>query len=281
MPNRVIRPWLDSEAINSLSDAGEVFFVRLIMCVDDFGRFYGSPQLLKSYMYPLKNMRASDISRLIAMCVKAGVIAEYEHEGKRYLQIIKFKQRLRKQKSIFPAPPQDILEKCKLEEKSSDESTSTGRQLSANRPTIDRQLTDKRPTIDRQSTVNCPPEEEVEDETENKTDSDKSSSVTPEPGKPGSPGRRNAAEHLFFDYDGDRKIHGITPELLEYWREMYPALDIEAELKKASAWLDGNRKNRKTDLKRFIVNWFNKAQDRAPRVPDQQKPQPPTSGWGI
>ena len=62
---------------------------------------------------------------------------------------------------------------------------------------------------------------------------------------------------------------------------MYPALDIEAELKKASAWLDGNRKNRKTDLKRFIVNWFNKAQDRAPRVPDQQKPQPPTSGWGI
>ena len=282
MPNRIIRPWLDSEAINSLSDAGEVFFVRLIMCVDDFGRFYGSPQLLKSYMYPLKNMRASDISRLIAMCVKAGVIAEYEHEGKRYIQIIKFKQRLRKQKSIFPAPPPEILEKCKLEEQSSDESTSNDRQLSANRPTVDRQLTDKRPTIDRQSTANCPPEEEVEEETENKMDSDiKSSSITPEPGNPGNPGRRNAAERLFFDYTGDRKIHGITPELLSYWREMYPALDVEAELKKASTWLDGNRKNRKTNLKRFLVNWLNKAQDRAPRRSPEEDTPSEHQGWDI
>lgn len=271
MPNRILRPWLDSEAMNSLSDAAEVFFVRLIMCVDDFGRFYGSPQLLKSYLYPMKNMRISDISRLIAACVKAGVIADYEHEGKSYLQIVKFKQRLRKQKSIFPAPPQAILAKCKLEEQSTDESTSTGRQLSANRPTIDRQLTDKRPTIDRQSTVNCPPEEEVEEETEIKMDSDKSSSITPEPGKPGNPGRRNAV-HLFFDYTGDCKIHGVTPELLAYWREMYPALDIEAELQKASAWLDGNRKNRKSDLKRFLVNWFNRSQDRAPRVAGANHP---------
>ena len=271
MPNRILRPWLDSEAMNSLSDAAEVFFVRLIMCVDDFGRFYGSPQLLKSYLYPMKNMRISDISRLIAACVKAGVIADYEHEGKSYLQIVKFKQRLRKQKSIFPAPPPAILAKCKLEEQSTDESTSTGRQLSANRPTIDRQLTDKRPTIDRQSTVNCPPEEEVEEETEIKMDSDKSSSITPEPGKPGNPGRRNAV-HLFFDYTGDCKIHGVTPELLAYWREMYPALDIEAELQKASAWLDGNRKNRKSDLKRFLVNWFNRSQDRAPRVAGANHP---------
>jgi len=271
MPNRILRPWLDSEAMNSLSDAAEVFFVRLIMCVDDFGRFYGSPQLLKSYLYPMKNMRISDISRLIAACVKAGVIADYEHEGKRYLQIVKFKQRLRKQKSIFPAPPPAILAKCKLEEQSTDESTSTGRQLSANRPTIDRQLTDKRPTIVRQSTDNCPPEEEVEEETEIKMDSDKSSSITPEPGKPGNPGRRNAV-HLFFDYTGDCKIHGVTPELLAYWREMYPALDIEAELQKASAWLDGNRKNRKSDLKRFLVNWFNRSQDRAPRVAGANHP---------
>jgi hypothetical protein len=281
MPNRILRPWLDSEAVNSLSAEGEVFFVRLIMCVDDFGRFYGSPQLLKSYLYPLKNMRVSDISRLIAACVKAGVIADYEHDGKRYLQIIKFKQRLRKQKSIFPAPPRDILEKCKLEEQSNDESTSTGRQLSANRPTIDRQLTDKRPTIVRQSTDTCPPEEEVEEETENKMDSDKSSSITPEPGRPGGPGRRNAAERLFFDYDGDRKIHGITPELLAYWREMYPALDVESELKKASTWLDGNRRNRKTDLKRFLVNWLNKAQDRAPRRLPEEDTQTEHQGWDI
>ena len=75
MPNRILRPWVDSEAVNSLTEAGEVFFIRLIMCADDYGRFYGSPQLLKSYLYPLKDKRVADISRLIAECVKAGLIA--------------------------------------------------------------------------------------------------------------------------------------------------------------------------------------------------------------
>ena len=277
MPNRVLRPWLDSEAVNSLTDQAEVFFVRLIQGADDFGRFHGSPMLLKSLLYPLKNKRAADMPRLVAACEKAGLIASYEVKGKRYIQILKFRQRLRKMKSDFPVPPPEILALCE------DDKATDDKQLPDNRPTIDRQTTVNRPSNDRQTSDNCPPEEEVEDEAENKTDSDiKSSSVTPEPGNPGSPGRRNAEKaHLFFDYEGDSRIHGVTPELLAYWREMYPAIDVEAELKAASAWLDANRKNRKTDIKRFVVNWLKRTQDRAPRVHDQPKPQTTTNGWGI
>lgn len=101
---------------------------------------------------------------------------------------------------------------------------------------------------------------------ENKEDQNSSevpsSEFTLEPEISGSPGRRKP-EKIFFDYDGDSKLHGITPEQIAYWQEMYPALDVEAELKKASSWLDGNRKNRKTDVKRYLVNWLSRAQDRA------------------
>ena len=123
MPNRILRPWTDSEAVNSLSDAAEVFFVRLIQCADDYGRFYGTPMLLKSYLFPLKDKRVADISRWIAECAKAGLIADYEVSGKRFIEIRNFKQQTRS-KSKFPSPPsghianaKQMLSKCSADAK--------------------------------------------------------------------------------------------------------------------------------------------------------------------
>lgn len=94
--------------------------------------------------------------------------------------------------------------------------------------------------------------------------SDDKSTPSPEPEKSGSPGAAAVkGKKIFFDYDGDGKIHGITSEQLERWREMFPALDVNAELRAASAWLDGNRKNRKTDVRRFLTNWLIRHQDSA------------------
>ena len=105
------------------------------------------------------------------------------------------------------------------------------------------------------------------------TDSDNklSSSVTPEPENSGNPVKRKV-EKIFFDYGGDCKIHGIDQPQLDRWKENFPAVDVKAELKKMSAWLDANRKNRKKDVKRFIVNWLSKTQDRAPRVQEEHEP---------
>jgi len=90
-------------------------------------------------------------------------------------------------------------------------------------------------------------------------------SFSPEPEKSGSPGKPKA-EKIFFDYFGDGKLHGITEQQLDLWKENFPAIDVERELKSASAWLDANRKNRKSDVKRFLVAWLNRAQDRAPCI---------------
>jgi len=227
MPNRILRPWLDSEAVNSLDNAAEVFFVRLIMVADDFGRFYGSPKLLCSYLYPLRDIRVSDISRQIAACVKAGLIADYEVAGKRYLQIKNFGQRTRTMKSKFP-PPNDghMTVICQ---------------------TDDGQLTATR--------------RETETETYNSSDVP-SSEFCLEPENSGDP-VTTKKEKIFFDYEGDARLHGITQEQIDYWQERCPALDVEDEIKKAELWLDSNRKNRKSDVKRFLSNWLSRAQDRA------------------
>ncbi len=109
MPNRVLRDWTDSERVNELSVHAERFFTRLIMKVDDFGRFTANVKLLKANLFPLltDSIRETDISRWAAECEKAGLIVVYEVQSKPYVQINSFKQRLRQAVEKYPPPPND------------------------------------------------------------------------------------------------------------------------------------------------------------------------------
>ena len=82
-----------------------------------------------------------------------------------------------------------------------------------------------------------------------------------------APGRRKNPEKIRFDYDGDARLHGVTPEQLAVWKENFPAIDVQEELCKATVWLDANRKQRKHDVKRFLASWLARAQDRAKAPP--------------
>lgn len=113
-------------------------------------------------------------------------------------------------------------------------------------------------------------------------DMDMEDSISPEPETSGNPGPRSKPKIIYFDYEGDAKIQGITSEQIALWKENFPAINVDQELGSASAWLDANRKNRKSDVKRFLVNWLNRAQDRAPKVPNQQPPNGNSEGkWEI
>ena len=106
MPIRMLRDWTDSERVNALSAAAEVFFVRLIMKADDYGCFHGNERLVKSLLFPLKDgTRDAEVVRWIAECVKSGLIRVYESEGKKYLHILNFGQRMKASRRKFPAPP--------------------------------------------------------------------------------------------------------------------------------------------------------------------------------
>jgi hypothetical protein len=118
LPNRILRDWTDSGRIDLLTAEGERFFTRLIMKVDDFGRFYAEPRRLRSACFPLKDsIRDADISRWLAECEKAGVVCCYEATGCRYVCVLRFNQRLRAMKERFPRPPDDLTVTCQSDDR--------------------------------------------------------------------------------------------------------------------------------------------------------------------
>jgi hypothetical protein len=111
MPNRILRDWTDSETIDQLDVHTERFFTRLIMKVDDFGRYSANHKLLKSNLFPLRSdIRETDISRWITACVNSGLIVTYHVASKDYLQINNFKQVLRQKSAKYPSPDECLAD---------------------------------------------------------------------------------------------------------------------------------------------------------------------------
>lgn len=104
MPNRVLRDWTCSELIDALSTDAEVFLTRLIMKADDFGCYHGNPKLVKSALYPLRDLTDAKILKLIKELTDKEIVQCYTVKSKKYLKINDFRQRLRKMKSNFPQP---------------------------------------------------------------------------------------------------------------------------------------------------------------------------------
>jgi hypothetical protein len=105
MGNRLLRSGiLDSDKVNSLGWAAEVFFRRLMSVADDFGRYDGRVSMLRSYLYPVKleDVSIEDVTMWLKECVDAKVIQLYTVDGKPYLEILNFGQKLRAKKSKYP-----------------------------------------------------------------------------------------------------------------------------------------------------------------------------------
>lgn len=61
----------------------------------------------------------------------------------------------------------------------------------------------------------------------------------------------------------DERIAGITDAMRDRWSRAYPGVNFDREIAKAEAWLAGPPRRRKTDLARFLGNWFSKAEPEA------------------
>lgn len=61
----------------------------------------------------------------------------------------------------------------------------------------------------------------------------------------------------------DRSFYDVPLDKFALWRETYPAVDVEQELRRMTAWLDSNPTKRKTrrGIERFINNWLVRTQD--------------------
>lgn len=106
MPSRLLREGiLTSDRVDQLDNAAEVFYRRLMSKVDDHGLYDARPSILRSSLYPLRvdRVREADITRWIAACEKAGVIALYQHDGKPYLQMLDTRWQARSEPK-YPIP---------------------------------------------------------------------------------------------------------------------------------------------------------------------------------
>lgn len=56
----------------------------------------------------------------------------------------------------------------------------------------------------------------------------------------------------------------VTPEDVDHWSELYPAVDVTQELRKMAGWLESNPRKRKTPkgIRQFITGWLAREQDK-------------------
>lgn len=112
MPNRILKESIrTSPEIDQLNYFQECMFYRLIVSADDFGRYYGDPVLLKSFLFPRKeDVKAAEIDEALQIMNKLGLITLYlDAKGDRYLFFTSWKkhQQQRSNKSKFPDPVQN------------------------------------------------------------------------------------------------------------------------------------------------------------------------------
>ena len=72
MPTRILREGIvTSEAVNRLSHESELFYRRLMSVLDDYGRYFAHPSILRAACYPLQLDRVSeaDVQRMLSECV--------------------------------------------------------------------------------------------------------------------------------------------------------------------------------------------------------------------
>ena len=62
----------------------------------------------------------------------------------------------------------------------------------------------------------------------------------------------------------DKSEYGVSVDDVEDYKELYPAVDVEQQLRNMKGWCDANPTKRKTKsgIKRFINSWLSKEQDR-------------------
>ena len=242
MPNRILKESIcSSDTIDGLSWFEEVFFYRLIVNCDDFGRFDARPAVLKARLFPLKErITLKDVSNALSKLADIGIVRLYECDSKPYLYLPTWRvhQTPRAAKSKFPSPDEHL--------KSSEINCN---QLQANAPVF---VFDNRDTIfdNRESRID--------------------SSAEPENPPP-------AQDVLITLQLNTGEEYPILRSYADEMQKLYPAADVFQSLQEMKAWLINNpeRRKTKTGIKRFINFWLSKEQNKPKNASKFAKKQAP------
>lgn len=89
----------------------------------------------------------------------------------------------------------------------------------------------------------------------------------------GEKSKDSSPQAVIFLILNDHSMYAVTQEDIDHYSELYPAVDVLAELRKMCGWLESKPANRKTrtGIKSFITRWLGKAQDQAAAKPAPKK----------
>jgi len=109
MPNRILKEAICTSAdIAALSVHAERFWYRLIVQVDDFGRYDGRPAVIRARCFPLNlsSVSESDVVSWAGECIAQGMIEVYRVEDRPYIQLTAWEkhQQRRAKVSKYPDP---------------------------------------------------------------------------------------------------------------------------------------------------------------------------------
>lgn len=114
MSNRILKESIcRSEEIDSLTWFEEVLFYRLMVNCDDYGRFDGREKVIKSYCFPLKDVRDNDLAKALRRLSEVGLVKRYTVRNKPVLQLVTWErhQQIRTKKSKYPGEDEaDLIE---------------------------------------------------------------------------------------------------------------------------------------------------------------------------
>jgi hypothetical protein len=124
----------------------------------------------------------------------------------------------------------------------------------------DQQATSKRPASDQQTTTNKKGKN-VKNGEKNKNTS--YSSSEPQAASKEQPSEMTP-DGIFSLPLVDGSLYPITRQQIDEWKSLYPAVDVEQEIRKMIGWLNASPDRRKTHkgILRFVNGWLSKTQDR-------------------
>lgn len=244
MGNRMIKETIRTDLqINRLTDFQFRLWTYLLTYVDDYGRGSADPDLVKGFCFPRrKDVTAKSISAGFKELQNEGLVKIYRVGEEMYFYFPSWEkhQRIQAKRSLYPEP--SILEDCD----SFDNSTVTH----GNPP-----LT----TVDH---GNSPPEVEVEVEEEIEYTSAIADVCTELKSSEPKDGKKEQA--LFELPTNTGEVYPFYSSDINSYKNLYPSVNVEQEMRKMIGWLDANPKRRKTKtgMKRFVNTWLSSEQDK-------------------
>ncbi|MDE2020880.1 MAG: hypothetical protein KGJ13_11140 [Patescibacteria group bacterium] len=100
------------------------------------------------------------------------------------------------------------------------------------------------------------------------TDSAEASSLPDE--KDASHGRTRSV--IEYSYESG-SLTGVGADDIADWERAYPAVDVRRNIAAAAVWLGANPQKRKKNIRRFLVNWFSRAQEKGGDKPGLTQPR--------